>query len=57
MSAEYSPSMKNLMLLLFNGYIKLDAHHPQLCLKFTTGDFLVGTGDINKHFILDFYGS
>ena len=26
-----------------------------LCLKFTTGDFLVSIGDINKRFILDFF--
>ena len=39
----------------FNAVVRLIFHHLQLCLKFTTGDFLTGTGDINKRFILDFY--
>ena len=39
----------------FNAVVKLVAHRPQLCLKFTTGDFLTGIGDINQRFILDVY--
>ena len=38
-----------------NAVVRLVVHHPLLCLKFTTGDFLTGIGDINKRFILDFY--
>ena len=39
----------------FNAVVRLVAQHPQLCLKFTTGEFLTGIGDIKKRFILDFY--
>ena len=39
----------------FNAIVRLVAHHPQLCLNITTGDFLTGTGDLNKRFILHFY--
>ena len=31
----------------FNAVVRLVAQHPQLCLKFTTGDFLTGIGDIS----------
>ena len=37
--------------------VRLVADHPHLRLKFTIRDFLIGIGDVNERFILDFHGS